>query len=85
MERIAKVIIEAVGIAVTVMLIRTPDITLFTSESLLSFIKISGEAGNVALAAHYTTTITLIVILIIQGIELAKALYRLLKINYKTK
>lgn len=83
--RVAKVIIEAVGIAVTVMLIRAPDLTLFTNESLLNFIKISGEAGKVALAAHYTTLITLIVILIIQGIELAKALYGLLKINYRTK
>lgn len=83
--RIAKVIIEAVGIAITVILIRTPNLTLFTNESLLSFIKISEEAGAAGLAAYYTTSITLIVILIIQGIELAKALYELLRINYRKK
>ncbi len=83
--RIAKVIIEAVGIAITVILIRTPNLTLFTNESLLNFIKISEEAGAAGLAAYYTTSITLIVILIIQGIELAKALYELLRINYRKK
>lgn len=85
LSRIAKVIIEAVGIAVTVALIRTPDLTFFSNESLLNFIKISEEAGKVITAANYTTWIVLIVVLIIQGIELAKALYGLLRINYKTK
>ena len=85
LSRITKVIIEAVGIAVTVALIRTPDLTFFSNESLLNFIKISEEAGKVITAANYTTWIVLIVVLIIQGIELAKALYGLLRINYKTK
>lgn len=83
--RVGKVLIEAAGIAITVMLIRTPDLTIFTKASLLNFIKISEEAGGVALIANYTTSIILIVILIIQGIELAKALYELLRINYRTK
>jgi hypothetical protein len=83
--RVGKVLIEAAGIAITVVLIRTPNLTIFSNESLLNFIKISGEAGNVALVAHYTTSITLIVVLIIQGIELAKALYGLLRINYRAK
>lgn len=83
--RVGKVLIEAAGIAITVMLIRTPDLIIFTKASLLNFIKISEEAGGVALIANYTTSIILIVILIIQGIELAKALYELLRINYRTK
>ena len=83
--RVSKVLIEAAGVAITVMLIRTPDLTIFTNESLLNFIKISEEVGGIALIANYTTSIILIVVLIIQGIELAKALYDLLKINYKTK
>lgn len=83
--RVGKVLIEAAGLAITVILIRTPDLTIFTNESLLNFIKISEEFGRVTLVADYTTSIFLIVVLIIQGIELAKALYDLLKINYKTK
>lgn len=83
--RVGKVLIEAAGIAITVMLIRTPNLTIFTDESLLRFIRISEEVGGVALIANYTTTIILIVILIIQGIELAKALYELLRINNRTK
>lgn len=85
LARVSKVIIETAGIAITVMLIRTPNLTIFTNESLLNFIKISEEAGGVALIANYTFKIALIVALIIQGIELAKALYGLLRINYKTK
>lgn len=83
--RVGKVLIEAAGLAITVMLIRIPDLTIFTNESLLNFIKISEEVGGVALIANYTTSIILIVVLIIQGIELAKALYDLLKINYRTQ
>ncbi|RIK32315.1 MAG: hypothetical protein DCC56_00470 [Anaerolineae bacterium] len=82
--RAAKVLIEAAGIAITVMLIRTPDLTIFTNESLLNFIKVSEEAGKVALIATYSTAIALAVVLIIQGIELAKALYGLWRINYRT-
>jgi len=83
--RVAKVLIEAAGMAITVMLIRAPNLTIFTNESLLNFIRISEPAGGVALITNYTTSIALIVVLIIQGIELAKAVYGLLRINYKTK
>jgi hypothetical protein len=83
--RVGKVLIEAAGIAITVMLIRTPNLTIFTDESLLRFIRISEELGGVALIANYTTSIILIVVLIIQGIELAKAVYGLFRINYRKK
>ncbi len=83
--RVSKVLIEAAGVAITVLLIRTPDLTIFTNESLLNFIKISEEVGGITLIANYTTSIILIVVLITQGIELAKALYDLWKINYRTK
>jgi hypothetical protein len=83
--RAAKVAIEAAGLAITVMLIRAPDLTIFTSESIARFADISENIAGLVTIVNYTTSIALIVVLIIQGIELAKALFGLLKSKRKTK
>lgn len=82
--RAIKVLIEAASLALTVILFRTPGLTIFTNDSLLSFINFSDELARVVLIVNYSFRLTLIIILIIQGIELAKALYGLLRINYRT-
>lgn len=79
LARVGKVVIEAASIAITVMLIRTPGLTIFTTESLMQFVNISEEIGGVIILVNYTVKIALIIVLIIQGIELAQAVYRLVK------
>jgi hypothetical protein len=83
--RATKVAIEAAGLAITVMLIRAPGLTIFTSESIARFADISENIAGLVTIVNYTTSIALIVVLIIQGIELAKALFGLLKSKRKTK
>lgn len=83
--RVAKVLIEAAGVAITVMLIRSPGFTIFTTESIASFVNVSKNFSELTTIVKYSVSIALIVALIIQGIELAKAVYGLLRINYKTK
>lgn len=84
LARVGKVLIEAASLAITFILFRTPGLTLFTNESLLSFVNFSDELSGIVLVANYTFKVVLIIVLIIQGIELAKALYGLLRINYRT-
>ncbi len=83
--RTAKVAIEAAGLAITVMLIRTPDLTIFTSESIARFADISENIAGLVTIVNYAVSLALIVALIIQGIELAKALYGLLRIRVGTR
>ena len=84
LARVGKVLIEAASLAITFILFRTPGLTLFTNESLLSFVNFSEEISGFVLLANYAFKVALIIVLIIQGIELAKALYGLLRINYRT-
>ena len=83
--RVAKVLIEAAGVAITVMLIRSPGFMIFTTESIASYIDASKNLGELTTIVKYSVSLSLVVVLIIQGIELAKALYGLLKSNYKTR
>jgi hypothetical protein len=83
--RVAKVLIEAAGMAITVTLIRTPGLTIFTSESIARFVDVSENIAGLVTIVNYTVQLSLICVLIIQGVELAKALYGLLRIKYKTK
>lgn len=83
--RVAKIIIEAAGLALTVAILRTPNIIGFTAESFAN----SPIGPN---AAQTFTTIfiimfpvILIIVIIVQGIEIAKAVYRLFKAKYKAK
>jgi hypothetical protein len=85
LTRVFKIIIEAAGLAITVAIFRTPNIIGFTAEMFKNS-SITAEAAQ-TLTTIFTTMFPfiLIIIMIIQGIELAKSLYRLFRVNYETK
>lgn len=83
--RIAKVVIEAASIAITVLILRTPGILGITADSFANGPFTPEQAQIFITIATYTLPIVLIIILIVQGIELAKAVFSLVKVNYKTK
>ena len=85
LTRAAKIVIESAGMALTVIFIRTPGIIRFTEESFTSIPEGSAELDKLIGLFNMSVSIALIVVLIIQGIELAKALYGLLRINYRKK
>jgi len=82
---VAKVLIEAAGMAITVVLLRTPGVIIFTPEVFVNIPEGSTSLPKLTSIFNLSVSISLIVVLIIQGIELAKAVYGLLRINYKTK
>lgn len=83
--RIFKILIEAAGMAITVVLLRTPGVIMFTPEAFVNIPQGSSGLEKLIGIFNMSISISLIVALIIQGIELAKAVYGLLRINYKTK
>ena len=83
--RIFKILIEAAGMAITVVLLRTPGVIMFTPEAFVNIPQGSSSLEKLIGIFNLSVLISLIVVLIIQGIELAKAIYGLLRINYKTK
>jgi hypothetical protein len=83
--RIFKILIEAAGMAITVVLLRTPGVIIFTPEAFVNIPQGSSGLEKLIGIFNMSISISLIVVLIIQGIELAKAVYGLLRINYKTK
>lgn len=83
--RIFKILIEAAGMAITVVLLRTPGVIMFTPEAFVNIPQGSSGLEKLIGIFNMSISISLIVVLIIQGIELAKAIYGLLRINYKTK
>jgi hypothetical protein len=85
LTRVAKIVIEAAGMALTVIFIRTPGIIRFTEDSFVSIPEGSAELEKLIGIFNMSVSIALIVVLIIQGIELTKAVYGLVRINYRTK
>ncbi|NTW12823.1 MAG: hypothetical protein HGA30_05895, partial [Anaerolineales bacterium] len=83
--RIAKIVIEAASLAITVLILRTPGILGVTAESFAQGPFSPEQAQIFTTIATYTLPIVLVIILIVQGIELAKAVYGLLRVNYRTK
>ena len=83
--RLIKIIIEVASLAITVVIFRTPNIIGFTADSF------TNSPIDPATAQTLTTVFTtmfpfiLIIIMIIQGIELAKSVYGLFRVNYETK
>ena len=77
--RAAKVVVEAATLAITIAIFNTPGIIGFTAESF------AGSPLSTETARTLTTVFTtmfpfiLIIIMIIQGIELGKATFRLLQ------
>ncbi|MEP7135661.1 MAG: hypothetical protein ABI904_12080 [Chloroflexota bacterium] len=83
--RIAKIVIEAASLAITIILFRTPSIFGFNAETIAQGPFSPEQAQIFIKIATFTLPIVLVVILIIQGIELAKAVYGLLRVNYRIK
>jgi hypothetical protein len=83
--RIVKILIEAAGLAITVILLRTPEAFIFMPEAFTSIPEGSISLEKLKSIFNLSVSISLVVALIVQGIELAKAVYGLLRVNYKTK
>jgi hypothetical protein len=83
--RASKIIIEAASLAITVLIIRTPGIIGFTSDSFVDSPFTPEQAENFTTWSTYTLLIIFIVILVVQGIELTKAIYGLVRANKQAK
>jgi len=84
-SRVAKILIEAAGLAITIMLLRIPNIIGFSPESFNNLPIQADDASRVMEILNYIFPFILVIVLIVQGIELAKAVYRFWKVNYKVK
>lgn len=83
--RISKIIIEAASLAITVIIIRTPGIIGFTIDSFANSPFTPERAEKFITWSTYTMQIIFMVILVIQGIELAKAIYGLVRANKQAR
>jgi hypothetical protein len=85
LTRLSKVIIEAASLTLTVLILRTPDIIAFSAESLANGPFEPEQAEIFVTIATYTFPILMAIVIIIQSIELVKAVYRLFKMRRETK
>lgn len=85
LTRLSKVIIEAASLTLTVLILRTPDIIAFSADSLLNGPFPPKQAEVFVMIATYTFPIVMAIVIIIQSIELVKAVYRLFKTSSQTK
>ena len=77
--RVAKVIVEAASLAITIAIFNTPGIIGFTAESFAGS-PISAETAKTLTTIFITMfPVILSIVMIIQGIELAKAIFQLWK------
>ena len=83
--RAAKVIVEAASLAITIVIFNTPGIIGFTANSFAGSPLTTEAAKTLTTVFNAMFPAILILIMIIQGIEVAKAVYGLLRINYKAK
>ncbi|MBE0669356.1 MAG: hypothetical protein IH588_02105 [Anaerolineales bacterium] len=83
--RVAKIIIEAASIALTVVILRTPNIVGFTAESFKNFPDSSVNGELLMKIFNISFSIALVIVIIVAGVELAKAAYGLIRMNYRTK
>jgi hypothetical protein len=77
--RVAKILIEAASIALTVIILRTPNIVGFTAESFKNFPDSSVNGELLMKIFNISFSIALIVVIIVAGVEMAKAAYGLIK------
>ena len=85
LTRLSKVIIEAASLTLTILILRTPDIIAFSADSLLNGPFPPKQAEVFVTIATYTFPIVMAIVIIIQSIELVKAVYRLFKTSSQTK
>ena len=84
LTRLSKVVIEAASLTLTVLILRAPDIIAFSAESLVNGPFEPKQAEIFATIATYTFPIMMAIVIIIQSIELVKAVYRLFKMRRET-
>ncbi len=85
LTRIGKVIIEAASLTLTVLILRTPDIIAFSAEALPGGSFTAEKAEVFVTIAASMFPIIMAIVIIIQSIELVKAVYRLFKTSSQTK
>jgi len=83
--RMAKIIIEAASIALAVIILRTPGIIGFTMESFQNFPDSSVDPEMLFKIFSFSFAIAMVVVIIVAGVELAKAVYGLVRGSYKKK
>ena len=81
--RVAKILIEAASIALTVIILRTPNIVGFTAESFKNFPDSSVNGELLMKIFNISFSIALIVVIVVAGVEIAKAAYGLFKTSFR--
>jgi hypothetical protein len=85
LTRLGKVIIEAASLTLTVLILRTPGVIGFSAKSFANGPFPPEQAEIFVTIATYTFPIVMAIVIIIQSIELVKAVYRLFKMKSETK
>jgi hypothetical protein len=85
LTRLVKVVIEAASLTLTVLILRAPGIIAFNAESFANGPFPPAQAEVFVTIATYTFPIVMAIVIIIQSIELVKAVYRLFKMRSETK
>jgi len=84
-SRVAKILIESAGLALIILLLQIPNVIGFSPESLSNLPIQADDALELMKILNYIFPFALIIALIVQSIEIAKAIYGFWKVNYKTK
>lgn len=84
LTRLSKVLIEAASLTLTVLILRTPEVIGFSAESLANGPFPPAQAEVFVTIATYMFPVIMAIVIIIQSIELVKAVYRLFKMGNKT-
>ena len=85
LTRLGKVIIEVASLTLTVLILRTPGVIGFSAKSFANGPFPPEQAEIFVTIATYTFPIVMAIVIIIQSIELVKAVYRLFKMKSETK
>lgn len=83
--RILEVIIDGASLAISIVIVRTPNLFIFTPGVFTNIPTNAADLQTLAGIFDLSVSIALIVVVIVQGIDLIKSLYGLLKVNYQTK
>ncbi len=79
---LTKILIEAANIAIVFIILRTPEMLGITTQTLAYIPKDSSvEVGKLVDIINVSIWISLIVVLIVQAVEIGKAVYGLWKLN----
>lgn len=85
LTRLGKVAIEAASLTLTVLILRTPGIIGFSAKSFANGPFEPEQAEIFVTIATYMFPVVMAIVIIIQSIELVKAVYRLFKMRAETK